>query len=308
MQPFPYSHTNKRYHTFDHFARTLFGKKAARISLDARMSCPNKDGRCGTDGCLFCAGGSSGAFGDSIEEQYRRGAEIAERKWGDAVLIPYLQANTNTYAAPDTLRELYLRCAALPGAGMLAIGTRADCLPPAVISLLTEISEKIPLLVELGMQTVHDATLTRIRRGYGHDTFLDGYNRLRAAGGNIRLCLHLMNGLPGESPNDMIETVKAAAALRPDMVKIHAVCVLRGTDLAALWEAGDYAPLSMEEHIHILCRQLSLLPPETVIARISGDAPRESLLAPLWVRNKRAVENALDKEMRRRDILQGCGR
>jgi len=308
VETFPYSHTNKRYHTFDHFARTHLGAKAARIPLDARMTCPNKDGRCGVGGCLFCAGGSSGAVGDSIEEQYRRGVETVENKWGGALRIPYLQANTNTYADTDTLRKLYLRCAALPGAAMLAIGTRADCLPKEVVSLLAEISERIPLIVELGMQTVHGHTLSRIRRGYGHDVFLDGYNRLRSAGGNIRICLHLMNGLPGETAEDMIKTAEGAAELMPDMVKIHATCVLRGTGLADLWEAGEYQPLSMEEHVRILCRQLTLLPPETVIARISGDAPRETLLAPLWVRNKRGVENALDKEMRLQDVFQGCAR
>ncbi len=308
MTPFPYSHTNKRYHTFDHFARSLFGQKAARVSLSAPFTCPNKDGRCGYGGCLFCAGGSSGALGDSIEEQYRQGAEVARHKWGDAALIPYLQANTNTYADTDTLRRLYLRCAALPGARMLAIGTRADCLGAEVVALLSEISRTIPLIVELGMQTVHDRTLSLIRRGYGHEEFLLGYRRLRAAGGNIRICLHLMNGLPGEDADDMLKTAEAAAALSPDMVKIHTTCVLRGTDLCTLWEQGAYTPLTMDGHVEILCDQLTVIPPEVVIARICADAPREILASPLWVRQKRAIENTLDKELRRRDIVQGCAR
>lgn len=306
--PFPYSHTNKRYHTFDHFARSYFGRKAARVSLDAHLTCPNKDGTCGTGGCIFCLGGSSGAAGDSIEEQYLRGAETARQKWGEVTLIPYLQAGTNTYGEIGALRELYRRCAALPGAEMLAIGTRADCLSHEVVTLLSEISREIPLIVELGMQTVHERTLSFIRRGYGHGEFLSGYHRLRKAGGDIRICLHLMNGLPGESAEDMLVTVREAAGLMPDMVKIHAVCVLTGTPLCGMWEAGAYTPLTMEAHVDILCRQLAILPPETVIARISADARREILKAPLWVRNKRAVENALDKEMCRRDMVQGCRR
>ena len=308
MDGFPYSHTEKRYHTFDHFARTVFGRKASRISLDANLTCPNKDGTCGVGGCLFCHGGSSGAHGDSLEEQYRRGTEIALRKWGETAKIPYLQANTNTYGEIGYLRALYRRCAALPGAEMLAIGTRADCLSDAVIDLLRETSETIPLLLELGMQTANDTTLSLIRRGYGHDAFVQGYEKLRAAGGNIRICLHLMNGLPGESAADMLATAKAAANLRPDMVKMHATCVLFGTDLHEMWERGDYEPLEMEEHVGILCDQLAVIQPEVVIARISADAPRDRLAAPLWVRNKKAISNLLDREMRERNIFQGCSR
>ncbi len=302
---FPYSDTEKRYHTFDYFAKHLFGKKAARVSLDAHLTCPNKDGTCGVGGCLFCAGGSSGAIGETIEEQYARGAAAVQRKWGNVALIPYLQANTNTYGEIGALSDLYERCAALPGAVMLAIGTRADCLGEDVLALLVRISQKIPLLIELGMQSSNEEALTAIRRGYTHADFVKGYRRLREAGGNIRICLHLMNGLPGETHADMLQTAKEAARLAPDMVKIHAVCVLKSTGLHAMWETGVYSPLTMAEHVGILCDQLAILPPEVVIARICADAPRDILAAPMWVRNKMAIRNALDREMRARGIWQG---
>lgn len=309
--PFPFSDTNKRYHTFDYFARQTFGGKCVRVSLDAGFTCPNKDGTAGVGGCLFCAGGSSGAAAaGSVEEQYGAGIERIRQKWTADRFIPYLQANTNTYAPPDVLEALYSRCAALPGAVMLAIGTRADCLSPEVMDVLVRTSETIPLLVELGMQTVHEPTLSLIRRGYGHEEFLRGYRRLREAGGNIRVGLHILNGLPGESREQMLQTAAEAAQLAPDMVKLHTLCVLRETDLAPMYEAGEYVPLTVEETVPLVCDQLELLPPQTVIARLSADAEKERLLAPLWVRNKRGFENAVDTEMMRRGSMQGlrfCG-
>jgi len=303
--PFPFSHTNKRYHTFDHFARELFGQKAARVPLDAGLSCPNRDGTCGWGGCLFCLGGSASSVGDTIEEQYRIGSEVAMRKWPGAALMPYLQAGTNSYGDPAALADLYGRCAALPGARMLIIGTRADCLGAETVGVLRRISERIPVTVELGLQTVHEETLLRIGRGYGHGEFLAGYRRLREAGGDIRLCLHVMNGLPFEDREQMLETVRQAAALGPEMMKIHCTCVLEGTGLREMWGKGEYIPLEMDEYVELLCDQLCLIPPEVVIARICADARREILLAPLWVRNKRAVENLVDRRMRERGEWQG---
>lgn len=295
-----------RYYTFDRFARTLFGQKAARVSLDAGLTCPNRDGHCGAEGCLFCLRGSSSAAGGSLEEQYRIGTQTVRRKWADAVLLPYLQAGTNTYGDPADLRALYDRCAALPGARMLILGTRADCLSPAVVEVLAETARRIPLLVELGMQTVHETTLKTVRRGYGHGAFVEGYSRLRAAGGDIRICLHLMNGLPGEDAAMMLETAKEAARLSPDMVKFHGVCVLRGTELYGMWARGEYLPMTQEEYVAVLAQQLAVLPAEVVIGRICADAPRDVLAAPSWVRNKVAVRNALDRYLRENGMWQGC--
>ena len=259
-------------------------------------------------GCIFCAGGSASlsARGE-LEEQYARGQAVANAKWTPGGYIPYLQANTGTYGDPQTLRDLYRRCAALPGAVMLAIGTRADCLSDGVLEVLSEVAEEIPLLIELGMQTVHDETLSFIRRGYDHETFLTGYARLdelRQRGG-VRIGLHILNGLPGENEEMMLATAREAARLSPDEVKIHTLCVLRGTEMEEIHRRGEYDPMAMEAAVELTAHQLTLLPPQTVIGRIGADAPREQLIAPTWVRNKMAVENTLDRYLYEHDLWQG---
>ena len=306
--PFSFSDTNKRYHTAAYHLRRTFGAKIARIPLDGGLSCPNKDGTCGVGGCIFCAGGSASltARGE-IEDQYRQGRSAADAKWRSGGYIPYLQANTNTYGDPADLRNLYRRCARLPGAVMLAIGTRADCLSEEVLEVLAEVSREIPLLVELGMQTMHDDTLASIRRGYDHEAFLAGYARLDALrrSSGVRIGLHILNGLPGEDEERMLATAREAARLRPDEVKIHTLCVLRGTAMEEIHRRGEYDPMEMEDAVSLTARQLTHLPPETVIGRIGADAPREQLIAPTWVRNKMAVENALDRYLYEHDLWQG---
>ena len=306
--PFSFSDSNKRYHTAAYHLKRTFGEKIARIPLDGGFTCPNKDGVCGVGGCIFCAGGSASlsARGE-LEEQYARGQAVANAKWTPGGYIPYLQANTGTYGDPQTLRDLYRRCAALPGAVMLAIGTRADCLSDGVLEVLSEVAEEIPLLIELGMQTVHDETLSFIRRGYDHETFLTGYARLdelRQRGG-VRIGLHILNGLPGENEEMMLATAREAARLSPDEVKIHTLCVLRGTEMEEIHRRGEYDPMAMEAAVELTAHQLTLLPPQTVIGRIGADAPREQLIAPTWVRNKMAVENTLDRYLYEHDLWQG---
>jgi len=299
--PFPYSDTNKRYQTFDYHARRRFGGKCVRVPLEAGFSCPNRPG-----GCVFCAGGSSGAaVRGTIAQQYSAGIARVSGKWAAERFIPYLQAGTNTFAPAAELERLYDECARLPGAVMLAIGTRADCLGDDVIDVLVRTSRKIPLLVELGMQTAHDATLSRIGRGYGHAAFCAGYSRLRRAGGDISIGLHILNGLPGEDRAMMLATAAEAARMAPDLVKLHTLCVLRGTPLAEDYAAGRYTPMTMDDAAALVCDQLTLLPPETVIARLSADAEREMLIAPLWTRNKRGFENEVDRRMYAGGRVQG---
>ena len=302
--PYPFSDTNKRYQTFDFYTRRKFGGKCARIPLDARFSCPNKDGSKGVGGCIFCLNGSSSNKG-TLSEQYGEARRVAQRKWRLSGFIPYLQANTNTYAPSAALRRVYENAAALPGAVMLAVATRADCLPDDVIRELRRISEKLPVTVELGLQTTNDRTAERINRCHTFAEFRDGYERLRAAGGDISVCFHIINGLPGETREDMIKTARDAAALRPDMMKIHLLHVLRDTPLADLYEKGEYAPMEKDDYVSVVCDQVELLPPECVIARLSGEAPEDVLLAPAWCRRKIAVMNDVDKELFRRGSWQG---
>ena len=295
------------WYTYADYAKNTFGYRMVRIPIDAGFTCPNKDGRCGRDGCLFCADGAASLSSrGTIEAQYEAGIAAAARKWGTFGRIPYLQANTNTYAPPAVLRRLYRQCAALPGAEMLAIGTRADCLSPDVLDVLCELAEEIPLHIELGMQSCHDETLRRIRRGYGHDAFVRGYHALRERGGRIRIGLHLMNGLPGETSDHMMETVREAVRLAPDEIKLHTVCVLRGTALAEEYAAGRYTPPERDETVSLVCRQLTQIPTGTVIGRISADAASDILIAPLWVRNKRDFENRVRQKMSENGWQQGC--
>ena len=304
--PYPHSDSNKRYQTFDYYMKKRFGGKCARVSIDAGFSCPNKDGVAGHGGCIFCYGGSSGSQCEgSIKAQYEAGIEVMTRKWQVERFIPYLQANTNTYAPIPRLEEVYNECASLDGAVMLALGTRADCLSDEVIELLVRTSKKIPLLVELGLQSTDDATAAAIHRGHTMAEFTDGFTRLRNAGGDIQISVHLINGLPGEDREMMLKSARELALLRPDMVKIHLLHVIEGTELAKMYLRGAYTPMDRDEYIKVTADQLELFHPDTVIARLTGDAPSNLLLAPDWCRKKTAVTNDIDKLLFERNTYQG---
>ncbi len=309
QNPFPYSDSNKRYHTYDYYLRQRYGAKVAKIPLDAGMTCPNLDGRCGVGGCIYCSGRGSGDFAASPALSFAEQAEIIraqlKRKWAVDRCIPYLQAHTNTYAPIDLLRLRYEEALALPGAVGLNIATRADCLPADVTALLAEFAERTDLTVELGLQSVHDVTAQRINRGHTWADFVDGYTRLRAASPKIMICVHLIFGLPGESREMMLESVRRLAALRPDGVKLHLLHVLRATALAEDYLAGRYLPMTREAYIETVCDALELLPPETVICRLTGDGMADALLAPEWSRRKISVINDIDKAMYARNSVQG---
>lgn len=305
LNPYKFSDSNKRYQTFDYYTRRRFGKKCAKIPLDAGLSCPNID-RGG--GCIYCLGGSAAETcrAPDLDAQYEAGLAAARRKWHDCAAIPYLQAHTNTYAPLGVLRDLYRRAASFEGAVMLAIATRADCLDGGVVELLSEISREIPLLVELGLQTSDDRCAELIGRGHTSAEFCRGYERLRRADGDIAIAIHLINGLPGESRDGMLESARFTAALAPDMVKLHLLHVLDGTPLAASFNRGEYLPMTQEEYVSVVCDQIELMPESTVIARLTGDGQGEALLAPDWSRRKVAVINAIDKELYARGTYQGC--
>ena len=303
--PYKYSDTNKRYYTFDYYTRHTFGVKCARVPLDAGFTCPNKDGSASHGGCIFCLSGSSSSCGNTLREQYNAAVETARRKWSNVRYIPYLQANTNTYAPAEELRRIYEEAATLPDSVMLGIATRADCLPDSAIAEIVRISEKLPVTVELGLQSASDKTAELINRGHSFEVFLEGYGKLRAAGGNISIGVHIINGLPGESEDDMLATAKKVARLKPDQVKIHLLNVLKGTALGDMYLRGEYVPMERDDYVRIVCDQLELLPPETVIGRITGDSMADVLLAPLWSRRKTEVTNMIDRELFTRDSWQG---
>ncbi|MBR6916743.1 MAG: TIGR01212 family radical SAM protein [Clostridia bacterium] len=304
--PYKYSDSNKRYQTFDYYLRREFGEKCAKVSLDAGLTCPNIDGAVSYGGCIYCRGGSSGAASaTSISGQYRIGKEIMTRKWDCSRFIPYLQAHTNTYAPVDVLKKIYDEASSLDGAVMLGIATRADCLPGDVLELLFETSKKIPLMIELGLQTTNDATASAINRGHSFDDFKKGYDALRGAVPEAKVAIHLIDGLPRETKEDMIKSAKDVAALSPDVVKLHVLYVLEGTPLASMFERGEYAPMELHDYVETVCDQLEILPPACAIGRVTGDAPEDELISPLWCRKKTVVANEIDKELFRRGTYQG---
>ncbi len=307
--PFPFSDSNKRYYTYDYYLKRTFGGKCVKIPLDGGFTCPNRDGTCGTGGCVYCSNRGSGDFAASprltVKEQYDAVLARMTGKWPATRCIPYFQAYTNTYGPPERLCRLYEEALALPGAVGLNIATRADCLPDAVLALLAEFSKKTVLTVELGLQTADDATAARIGRGHTFADFQAGYDRLRKAAPRARIGVHLIFGLPGEAQADMLQSVRQTAALMPDEVKLHLLYVLRGTRLADLWQAGDYLPMTRQDYVETVGKALTLLPPSTVIGRLTGDGEAESLLAPLWSRKKIAVLNDVDKWLYQNDAYQG---
>ena len=297
--PFPYSDSNKRYYTYDYYLRHTFGGKCAKLPLDAGFTCPNIDGKCGHGGCIYCSGRGSGDFAPhailSIAEQINLQKALYSRKWDVSRCIAYFQAHTNTYAPLSILQSKYEEAWSQEGIVGLNIATRADCLEQDVVRYLAQLSNKTVLTVELGLQTTNDQTAHLINRGHTFADFLSGYHALRTAEEKIGICVHIIFGLPGEDRQTMLNTVRDVAKLCPDQVKIHLLHVLRGTKLADMYQSGEYTPLEREEYISLVAEALALLPPKTVIGRLTGDGAADALLAPLWSRKKTTVINDIDK-------------
>ncbi len=307
--PFPYSDSNKRYYTYDYYLKQTYGGKCAKITLDAGFTCPNIDGRCGVGGCIYCSSRGSGDFTAgahlSIKEQFAIQREKIGHKWPNAKFIPYLQAHTNTYAQIDKLRETYEEALSLPDTVALHIATRADCLPEETVAYIAEIAERTDVTVELGLQSVKDETAALINRGHSYADFVRGYERLRAASDKIRVAIHLINGLPGETEEDMLTSVREIGSLHPHEVKIHLLHVLKGTVLGEMYERGEYTPMAEQDYVSVVVKQLTLLPKDIVIGRLTGDGPADILLAPLWSKRKTAVLNEIDKTLFCHNLWQG---
>ena len=309
QNPFVYSDSNKRYHTYDYYLRQHFGGKCAKLPLDVGFTCPNIDGRCGRGGCIYCSDRGSGDFAPSavmpVAEQIKCQKEILSRKWDVSRSIAYFQAHTNTYAPVATLARVYEAALEEEGIVGINIATRADCLPDDVVAYLASLAERTTLTVELGLQSSNDRTAQLINRGHDFACFREGVARLRAASPKIGIGVHIIFGLPDEDDDTMMQTVRDVAACRPDMVKIHLLHVLKNTVLAALYERGEYVPLERDRYIRLVADALQLLPPETVIGRLTGDGMADDLLAPLWSMKKTTVLNDIDKLLYARGSYQG---
>ena len=309
INPFAYSDSNKRYYTYDYYLKQTFGGKCAKIPIDGGFTCPNIDGRCGVGGCIYCSSRGSGDFAESaslsVSEQYRLTREKLSSKWSVERCIPYFQAHTNTYAPTAVLREKFEEAMGLDGVVGMNIATRADCLEDAAVEYLAELAERTVLTVELGLQSAHDKTAELINRGHTYAEFVEGYNRLRSASEKINICVHLIFGLPHESDEMMLESVKAVAALRPEQIKLHLLHVLASSRLGEIYHSGGYQPLERERYISLVVKALELLPPKTVVARLTGDGMADDLLAPEWSRRKVSVINDIDKKLFDTDTYQG---
>ena len=305
----PDPETRKRYNAGGLYLKRRFGRKTVKIGLNGGFTCPNIDGSKGTGGCTYCSAAGSGDFAgnpnSSIAEQFEAGKRLIEKKWGsDLFYIPYFQANTNTYAPVRRLRQLFEEALSLKNAVGLAVSTRADCITPETADYLAELSERTYLTVELGLQTVHDSTAAAINRCHSYAEFLAGYELLKSRG--INICIHIINGLPNETRNMMLETARVIGELRPHAVKIHLLHILRGTKIAEQYANGEFAAMEKEDYIETVSKQLELLPKEIIIDRLTGDCKRSELAAPLWSLEKKSVLNGIDKEMRRLDTVQGA--
>ena len=275
------------------YYREKFGCKVYKLSLDGGFSCPNRDGTLGSRGCIFCTGSAefaAGAQGGVAGQLERAKARVNAKNKGGKYMA-YFQAFTNTYAPAEKLRTLYLEAIGPEDIVGLAIGTRPDCLGEKVMEVLQEVNAIKPVSVELGLQTIHEDTARYIRRGYGAEVYYDAVRRLKEAG--IEVVTHIILGLPGETAEDMVQTTKAAVAAGTDGVKFHLLHVLKNTDLAQEYAAGEFRCLTMEEYGEILKQCVAVLPEKMVVHRITGDGAKKDLIAPAWSGDKKRVLNYL---------------
>ena len=298
---------NKRYYTLNCFYRKKFNSKVSKISLNAGFSCPNIDGTVGLGGCIFCSKLGSGDFaGDKsldLVSQFNQVKSIMDKKWPNTKYIGYFQANTNTYSDVDTLKKYYESVLEIDNVVGLNIATRPDAITDEVMEYLSELNKKTFLTIELGLQSIHEDTLEYINRGHDLECFVDCFNRLKH--NHINVVVHIINGLPYETKEMMIDTVKFLNNLGIDGIKIHMLHILKDTKLEKLYNEEKFHILSKEEYIDIVINQLEYLNPDIVIHRITGDPDTKDLIEPEWLTKEFCVLNDIDKEMVRRNTYQG---
>ena len=297
----------KPYHSLDYMLRERFGEKVYKVTLNGGMSCPNRDGKIGHRGCIFCSEGGSGDFAAdvslSVTEQINSQIAILSAKRPIHRYIAYFQAYTNTYAPVEYLQKIFTEAISHPKVIALSIGTRPDCLDDKVIALLSELNRMKPVWIELGLQTIHEDTARYIRRGYSLSCFEDALSRLRAAG--LEVIVHTILGLPGETHDDILETIKYLNATDIQGIKLQLLHVLSGTDLAADYHVGKFEVLGRDAYIDLVIDCLEHLRPSIIIHRVTGDGPKELLIAPQWASRKREVLNLLHHRMKEMGSFQG---
>lgn len=300
MNKFKYSNDNKRYYTLNYYYRKKYNSKVFKVSLNAGFGCPNKKNG---SGCIYCLNGSGENRNIPLTEQFNIVKETMERKWKDSKYIGYFQADTNTYAPLDKLKECYESILNIPGVIGLNIATRPDSIAPDVYDYLEELSKRTNLVVEIGLQTIHEKTAKLINRGHSLECFNECIHELRKR--NIDVVVHVINGLPYETKEDMIETIKYVSSLDIQGIKIHMLFILKGTPLEKMYNLTHFHVLTKEEYIDIVCDELEYLREDIVVNRITGDPIKELTIEPKWLFKKFCVLNDIDKEMVKRDSYQG---
>ena len=304
---FKYSNSNKRYYTLDYFYKHKFNSKVFKVSLNAGFTCPNKDGRVGVGGCIYCSKTGSGEYaGDvkkDLETQFNEVKNMMLKKWPNAKYIGYFQANTNTYAPVKILKEKYEAILKLDNVVGLSIATRPDSITDDCLDYLEDLSKRTYLTIELGLQTIHEKTSIFINRCHDLKCFESMVKKLRER--NINVVVHIINGLPYETKEMMIETVKYLSKLDIQGIKIHMLSILKDTKLAEIYLKEKFKLISREEYIDIVCDQLEYLREDIVVNRITGDPKVSDLIEPEWLIKKVTILNDIDKEMKRRNTYQG---
>ncbi|WP_297420372.1 TIGR01212 family radical SAM protein [Clostridium sp.] len=297
----------KRYHSLNYFLRNKFGEKVFKISLDGGFSCPNRDGKISRGGCLFCSERGSGDYAGNravpIEKQFNQIKDMMAQKWKSGKYIAYFQAYTNTYAPIYELRKKYEEALDQEGVVAIAIATRPDCLDEEVLELLEEINGRVYLWIELGLQTCNDETARVINRGYKLEVFEEAMKKLKER--NIDVVVHDILGLPGETKEDMLNSINYIAHSGAKGIKLHLLHLMKHTPMVKLYEDGKLEFLSQEDYIELITKGIALLPEEMVVHRLTGDAPRDLLIGPMWSLKKWEVLNSIDKALEDNDLWQG---
>lgn len=304
-----YINNQHRYYNLDYYLKTRFKTKVFKVALNGNFTCPNRDGTISDKGCVFCSLEGSGDFAgnryDSLAKQFQDVKTLIHQKWPHAAYIAYFQANTNTYAPLEKLKQIYEEAIHLDSNIVaISIATRPDCLSEEILDYLEELNQRIPVWVELGLQTIDEQTAIFINRGYKLEVFTQAVTNLHRRG--IEVIVHIINGLPHETKEMMLQTVRFLNSQKIQGIKIHSLFVLKQTALGDLYEKNPFKMLSLVEYVDIVCEQLAILRSDIVIHRLNGDAPRTLLIEPQWSVKKLVVMNEIDKEMKRRNYFQGC--
>ena len=298
---------SKRYTDLNSYLRSLFGCRVQKISIDAGLSCPNRDGTLSTEGCIYCnlRGSGTGAYsrGLSISQQLENGKNILSRRYKAKRFIAYFQSFSNTYASIETLNTLYEEALAVKDVVGLSVGTRPDCITEPVLNLLQAYTQKYLIWIEYGLQSVHDRSLLLINRGHNFHTFETAVAATRNRG--IRICAHVILGLPQEEKKHMIETAKTIAAMEIDGVKLHLLYVIKETQLEKIYKRGEYRCLGQQEYVNLVCDFLEHLPKDMIIQRLTGDPHPDELAAPMWSLNKNQTLSLIHEELKKRNTWQG---